>query len=176
MNCTVCGAPEGRPWGSYGPTPACDRCHYEWVGRHRAVLDAKPTCLYRLYNSAGALLYVGITSDIGRRWKEHRPEHHDWWPQVAERRVVWYLERAHAWHAERESVRVERPLHNHETAGHIAGTLAPQLFTEPTPKPPSREGWWRDEEAVAAYRLEWKAWLAQMRDAELTEEEWLGLL
>jgi len=176
VNCVICRSPGGRSWGSYGPTPACGPCHLKWVSQQRAGLDVKPTCLYRLYDSSGALLYVGITSNIARRWKEHRTEHREWWPQVTERRVTWFLERLHAWYAEREAVRVERPLHNHETTGYLAGTLPPPAFTVPTPKPPSNDGWWRDEEALAMYTQAWTAWLTQKRDAERFDEDWAGLL
>ncbi|MEV6833504.1 GIY-YIG nuclease family protein [Streptomyces sp. NPDC051133] len=176
MNCVICGNPEGRPWGSYGPTPACDACHSDWVSQHRAALDAKPTCLYRLYDASGRLLYAGITASIARRWKEHRTEHSGWWPQVTERRVVWYLERGHAWYAEREAVREELPLHNGEASAYAAGALLPlPPGIGPTPAPPTREEWWRDERAVAAYRLAWKAWLTLLREAELAEEDWLIL-
>ncbi|MFJ8345058.1 GIY-YIG nuclease family protein [Streptomyces sp. NPDC094153] len=172
MNCTICGSPNGRHWGSYGPTPACNRCHSEQVDQQQAALAVKPTCLYRLYDASGQLLYVGITSDIARRWKEHRTKHQGWWPQIAERRVIWFLERSHAWHAEREAVWAERPLHNDETTAYIAGTLpAPLRNPEPTPTPPPGEGWWRDERAVAEYTLAWKIWLAQLRDAGLSPEE-----
>lgn len=177
MRCVICDSPDGRPWGSYGPTPACDPCHSDWVSQHRAALDAKPTCLYQLYDASGYLLYVGITSNIARRWKEHRTEHQAWWPQVVDRRVDWYLERSHAWYAEREAVWTELPLHNDEAAAYIAGTLDPLVGNvEPTPKPPPGEAWLRDERAVAEYTLAWKIWLAQLRDAELTEEESLELL
>lgn len=39
--------------------------------------------LYRFYDAAGALLYVGITIDPGSRWRSHA---HDkpWWQQVAQ--------------------------------------------------------------------------------------------
>jgi predicted GIY-YIG superfamily endonuclease len=177
VNCVICGSPDGRPWGSYGPTPACDPCHNGWVRRHRAALDAKPTCLYRLYDASGRLLYVGITSNIARRWKEHRTKHPEWWPQVAQQRVGWFLLRDHAWYAEREAVRTELPLHNDEAAAYTAGTLtAPFRSPEPTPKPPSGDAWWRNERAVAEYALAWKIWLAQLRDADLTDEESFALL
>ncbi|MFB7461276.1 GIY-YIG nuclease family protein [Streptomyces sp. NPDC056188] len=177
MNCVICGSPDGRDWGSYSPTPACDCCHSEHVSRRQAALAVKPTCLYRLYDDTGQLLYVGITTDTARRWKEHRARHRGWWPQVAERRVAWFLERSHAWHAEREAVWAERPLHNEETGAYLAGTLpAPLRNPEPTPKPPPGGGWWRDKYAVVEYRLAWKIWLAQLRDAELSPEERLEAL
>lgn len=39
------------------------------------------TYLYRLFDRQGALLYVGITGDLGQRWKKHMREKH-WWGQV----------------------------------------------------------------------------------------------
>ena len=30
-----------------------------------------PTALYRLFGDADLLLYIGISDDFGRRWKEH---------------------------------------------------------------------------------------------------------
>lgn len=65
--CIVCGGPDGIPWGSWKPSPACAPCHSAVVSKRRAELDALPTCLYRLFDVFGRLLYVGISSDLTRR-------------------------------------------------------------------------------------------------------------
>lgn len=75
--------------------------------------EAGSTALYRLYDAHGALLYVGITSDPERRWKQHAIERADtWWPQVARRSVEWVGTRTAAEEAEVKAITEERPLHN----------------------------------------------------------------
>lgn len=71
----------------------------------------QPTAVYRLYDSAGALLYVGVTSNPDARFGAHsliQP----WWAQVAARDVTWYPTRTEGKAAEAEAVRTENPLHN----------------------------------------------------------------
>jgi predicted GIY-YIG superfamily endonuclease len=49
----------------------------------------EPTALYRLFDTDGVLLYVGITRDTEKRWRQHALKK-PWWPQVAERTVEWH--------------------------------------------------------------------------------------
>lgn len=71
---------------------------------------ARPTALYRLYDADGALLYVGITCDLDQRWKAHARK--PWWPQVADKQVQWYDNRAQAGKAEVHAIVTEEPRHN----------------------------------------------------------------
>lgn len=49
-------------------------------GRRQGPLDQGPglTYLYRVWDDAGVLLYVGITTDVSRRLEEHARA--PWWP------------------------------------------------------------------------------------------------
>jgi predicted GIY-YIG superfamily endonuclease len=70
-----------------------------------------PTALYRLRDQHKTLLYVGITNNLGWRWKTHAADK-DWWPEVAARSIEWFPTREHALAAEAAAIRSERPLHN----------------------------------------------------------------
>ena len=69
------------------------------------------TALYRLHAADNALLYVGITVNPSSRWHTHRADH-AWWPEVAEKVVVWFDSRIEAAQAEAAAIRAEHPLHN----------------------------------------------------------------
>ncbi|MFG2900954.1 GIY-YIG nuclease family protein [Streptomyces zaomyceticus] len=135
-------------------------------------LYAMPTCLYRLFDVFGRLLYVGISSDLKRRWKEHRKKHW-WWPQVVERREEWFDDRGSAFEEERATVRTELPLHNAESWGDMTGGLHPPLPAGVPERPPTPEGedWFEDTVAASHYWLSRNIWRAQLRDAAPTPEE-----
>jgi DNA-binding transcriptional regulator YhcF (GntR family) len=69
------------------------------------------TAVYRLYDSAGRLLYVGITNDPKVRWLAHAGDK-AWWSEVARRDVEWVPDRSTAVRLEGEAIRMERPIHN----------------------------------------------------------------
>lgn len=69
------------------------------------------TALYRLFDTEGRLLYVGIAFDPKGRWSDHAREK-EWWPAVAERTVEWHDTRVAAAAAEIVAIRTEKPLHN----------------------------------------------------------------
>lgn len=71
----------------------------------------EPVVLYRLFDAANALLYVGISRNPAGRWKEHAAEK-SWWPRVARKTVVMYGSRMAAEIAEGRAIRSEAPLHN----------------------------------------------------------------
>ena len=82
------------------------------AGRAQAqsYLKEKESWLYRFYNSEGELLYVGVTENFDRRFKEHRSSK-DWWPEVSDVR----LSRSNLCDvraAEQHAIVSERPLHN----------------------------------------------------------------
>lgn len=68
------------------------------------------TAVYRMYDKAGALLYVGIAFDPLSRWRQHQLA--PWFGSVVERWVEWYPTRDEAAAAEKEAIRMESPLHN----------------------------------------------------------------
>jgi predicted GIY-YIG superfamily endonuclease len=71
------------------------------------------TALYRLYDADDRLLYVGISSNPHRRWKQHALEHaKTWWPDVRGERVQWFESRREAEVAELAAIRTEGAIHN----------------------------------------------------------------
>lgn len=73
--------------------------------------DSERTALYRLYSEDGVLLYVGITSNLERRFAQHAADK-DWWPKVARREVEWYGSRRSAECAEEAAIKARIPRHN----------------------------------------------------------------
>lgn len=71
------------------------------------------TALYRLFDVAGALLYIGISVDPGVRWRVHAREK-SWWAEVSERTVEWFETRKAAEAAEVAAVAAELPRYNVE--------------------------------------------------------------
>lgn len=69
------------------------------------------TALYRLFDKKGRLLYVGISSDPGFRWRQHRGDK-GWWPKVVDKQVTWFATRMLALQAEALAVHTEAPIHN----------------------------------------------------------------
>ena len=97
------------------------------------------TALYRFYDADERLLYVGITNDPWRRWRQHVLEK-SWYPQVKHQAVTWYDNRTAAEVAEYVAIRCEYPRFN------IAGAVRPvpdeapaestsQLVPESEPEP-----------------------------------------
>lgn len=69
------------------------------------------TALYRLFDTDGSLLYVGITNDPEVRWKAHSYKK-PWWPEVVEKAVLWFDDRMAAATAEARAIRLETPRWN----------------------------------------------------------------
>lgn len=84
---------------------------------HRA--DGDEVAVYRLFDSEGRLLYVGISKDPMNRWQEHRGN--SWWRQVASYEVRWHPTRAEARVEEKEAMASESAQHNiHSAPRHSA--------------------------------------------------------
>lgn len=92
-----------------------------------------PCYLYRLYNRADQLLYVGITNDPQRRLREHSRTK-PWWPQVDLRTVLIYQYdcREDACDLEALAIETERPLYN---VVHSGGAVRP--LSHRRQKPPN---------------------------------------
>lgn len=95
--------------------PACEKC--EEIGgpiprkSRKAVAEDEPHYVYRHYNAAGELLYVGCTVDPRARATSHGQG--SWWiGQSASFRLTIYPNRLHALRVERHTIRTERPLWN----------------------------------------------------------------
>jgi hypothetical protein len=68
-------------------------------------------CLYRFYNEAGQLLYVGLTGNPGSRISQHR-RGKAWWCEVARMEVEHCASRSALVEAETRAIGQERPLYN----------------------------------------------------------------
>jgi predicted GIY-YIG superfamily endonuclease len=73
----------------------------------------EPAALYRLYNTDGTLLYIGITDNPDRRFKQHR-DTKPWWPQVTQKSVEWRPNRLRALADEAAAIEAETPIYNIE--------------------------------------------------------------
>lgn len=69
------------------------------------------TQLYRHFNAAGDLLYVGISLSAVHRLSQHR-DSSPWFSEIARVEVQAYLTRDAALEAERAAIMSERPKHN----------------------------------------------------------------
>lgn len=74
-------------------------------------LDDYRTALYRVYDEAGTLLYIGISHQPDVRFEQHA-KLKEWWPRVARREVQWFDDRPTAAKAEESAVRTEDPEFN----------------------------------------------------------------
>jgi len=87
------------------------------------------SALYRLYGRDGALLYVGITDNLSRRFWDHSREK-SWWRDVDGKIVWFYDKRAEAEEAETAAIHGEDPVHNvARTAAHAEAVWAAQQRT-----------------------------------------------
>lgn len=68
------------------------------------------TAVYRLYNAAGELLYVGVTVGTHIRFQQH--QQWTWWAEVDDWTTVRYPTRDRALAAERSAIETERPRYN----------------------------------------------------------------
>jgi predicted GIY-YIG superfamily endonuclease len=78
------------------------------------------TALYRLFAADGALLYIGIAKNVGRRREEHA-RIQPWWLEVQRQTVEWHPDRVAALKAEAEAIRDERPRYNRSPGHRSAG-------------------------------------------------------
>lgn len=89
------------------------------------------TALYRLFDTTGRLLYVGISHKPDVRWGQHSEEK-SWWPEVDQRKVEWHETRASAERAELAAITAEKPLHNKVgTAAATVNTVGGKTPTRP---------------------------------------------
>lgn len=67
--------------------------------------------VYRLFDVADQLLYVGVAKYFGSRWKRHAKDQ-PWWGRVHHQAVTWYDNRDDALEAELQAIIKEGPLFN----------------------------------------------------------------
>jgi len=81
-----------------------------------AAVPDRPQWLYRLFDSEGRLLYVGVTDDVWRRVNEHERSQ-EWGDDIVQMRRHRYPGRAAALAAEKRAIQTEKPVHNIVHAG-----------------------------------------------------------
>ena len=93
------------------------------------------TTLYRIYGHDESLLYIGISGNPGRRFKEHQ-DNQPWWSETAGARFQHFETRAEAERAEPLAIRSEFPKYNKVHNGShacqsskLASELEPGMFT-----------------------------------------------
>ena len=112
--------------------------------------------MYRFYDGQGKLLYVGITIDPWRRWREHVQEK-PWYPQVKHQAVTWYDAEWQARKAETRAIRTERPEFN------IAGALKPlDRFKVGRELAMMVAAFWIGIPVVCTFGARWLPWLADV--------------
>jgi predicted GIY-YIG superfamily endonuclease len=70
-----------------------------------------PAWLYRFYDGDGAVLYIGITKNLGARFSDHA-RNSTWWDEARNVTVQWHPDWDAADAAETAAVRAEQPRHN----------------------------------------------------------------
>lgn len=106
-------------------TPATGAENPEVSSTERAVLDGRAE-LYRYYDKGGRLLYVGVSLSSLMRLTQHRRER-TWFDRVSKITIERFPTRAAALAAERNAIRMQRPLFN------LAHTGFAYLREEPHP-------------------------------------------
>lgn len=101
----------------------CQRC---------VQMNASPA-VYRCFNHAGDLLYVGSTiGNVGSRLAAHRSAA-EWWPRVQRVDIAEYPTAEHALAAEIAAIRSEHPscnVRDRETSRDVVVLLAPKHTTQ----------------------------------------------
>lgn len=76
-----------------------------------ATEPADPCSLYRYFDAAGLLLYVGITRRMSARLLQHARQA-EWWPRVSDSTIEHFPDSRSAAAAEAEAIRRELPIFN----------------------------------------------------------------
>lgn len=79
-------------------------------------------CVYRYYDAADRLLYVGVTWNPGDRLAQHR--HKPWHADVVREERTWFHHRMDAFMAERHVTRTQAPLYASDVESSKATNLA----------------------------------------------------
>lgn len=90
-------------------------------------LRSRPTMLYRAYDAAGVLLYVGITKDVDQRLREHRMTTSWCRDEMARVEIEEYPNRDLAHWAEFHAITIEAPKHNRQAQAAEVRSVATKL-------------------------------------------------
>ena len=96
---------------------------FEPADKREAKYYSTPAAVYRLWDAAGCLLYIGSAYDPEHRCTFHHTK--PWWPEVARRTEEWHESRGAAYQAEMDAIGVEASRYN------VMGT--PTYVTPDTP-------------------------------------------
>jgi hypothetical protein len=80
---------------------------------HWTAEDARTHYLYRIFDAAGVLLYVGITHDVGARFQQHRGDK-PWWHERHSHTVEEAPTRADVLYLEAKAILTEFPRYNRD--------------------------------------------------------------
>lgn len=72
---------------------------------------SRRAAVYRLYDAAGTLLYIGSAYDPDARWAQHKTTK-EWWSDVVSHTLAWQPSREQAFAVEAAAIRAEKPKHN----------------------------------------------------------------
>lgn len=112
---------------------------------------SRRAALYRLFDSEGRLLYVGVAFNPETRWKDHAKDK-PWWNDVKRKAVVWCTTRTDALADEAEAIRTERPLYNVKDSN-VSRSTGPRPHAAPRVKP---RGW--KDRVVRVSDEDWSAY------------------
>jgi len=94
-------------------------------------LELEQTALYRIWGDTDLLLYIGISDDFGRRWKQHAKAQ-PWWGEMRRLTVdEWFDRREDAETAEALAVKAERPKYNKKLISRPEGVKAARTALRP---------------------------------------------
>lgn len=114
--CGLVWVPRKRRLKDYPPCPECEAIGGPIAAAKRPESEMSATerrthFVYRCYDAAGTLLYVGCSVDLATRRLAHSAQ--SWWyPQVASYRLIVFPNRRHALRIEAQTIHAERPLWN----------------------------------------------------------------
>lgn len=83
-----------------------------------------PAVLYRCFDAADRLLYIGVTSGMAARFRQHGKDS-EWWGDVERVETVSFPQRHLAFDAERAAIVAEQPLHNRKR--HFVNLHVPRI-------------------------------------------------
>jgi hypothetical protein len=120
---------------------------------------SRRTALYRLFDTEGRLLYVGITFNPRNRWAGHS-QSKSWWKQVVRRDIEWHETRYAAEAAEAAAILAECPLYN------IAGAEEPPPPVAPKQRRVRPAGHDAADRELTAAGARWHRSKAALKEAD----------
>lgn len=136
------------------------------------VTEDQATAVYRFFDADGALLYVGLTCNPGKRWEQHSAEKL-WWSDVAEVTVEQHPNRAAADHAETVAIQAENPRYNIRKRGTKGRRRRPIPYAVDDERRPYSQRRWRFR--GLQYGCEWEVGLALYWEVNCSamSDDWL---